>query len=389
MPEAGGPRVSDATLRDSLHMAGCELTPADVTAIATQLVAVGVDQVEVGIVSRQARGDLPLIGAALDAIGAGRTLSVILVRDRAQVRHDLDLARQLGCRAVMLSIPVSPEHAELKLGSPSRRLVMTTARRCIEMAKERELEVVYTAEDGARTDPAFLEEYAAGGADAGADRLRLAETVSVLRPRECGELVGRVVGAAGAMEVEMHSHDMFGLAVANAIAAADAGAAWISATVNGLGERGGNTPLAQVLVLLRLYYGAEHRDLTGLTALSMQVAERFGVAASPTAGPTGALSYAYEAAGQLRRPRAFEAVAAELVGNRRQVRVRGRIKASLLRACLPEELLVDVDVEALAAALARGAGDPATPPLDAEALATRARELGPQFRTSAITESKE
>jgi homocitrate synthase NifV len=385
MRETTGPKVSDATLRDSLHMAGCELTPADGAAIATELAGVGVDQVEAGIVSTTARGDLDLVRTVHDAIGPARTLSVVLVRNRAQVADDLALARELGCQAVMLSIPVSPEHAQLKLGSPSRQLVLTTARRCIATAKELGFEVVYTAEDGARTDPAFLEEYAAMGAAAGADRLRLAETVSVLTPRSCGELVGRLVAAAGAMEVEMHSHDMFGLAVANAIAAADAGAAWISTTVNGIGERGGNTPLAQVLAVLRLHYGATHRDLSRLTRLSQLTADRFGIPASPTAGPTGDLSYAYEAAGQLRRPEAFEAIDPDLVGNRRHVRVRSRLKPSLLRACLPAELLADVDVDALADAIAGAASEPSTPPLGVDELAARTGELRHAFTTTTTT----
>jgi len=373
MPEPTGPLVSDATLRDSLHMAGCELAAADAAAIATQLVGVGVELVEVGIVSTEARADVPLVRAVHDAIGPERAMSVVLVRDRAQVQGDLKLAREIGCRTVMLSIPVSPEHAQLKLGSPSRRLVLTTARRCIETAKALGFHVVFTAEDGARTDPAFLEEYAAMGAASGADRLRLAETVSTLRPGACGSLVARLVAHAGAMEVEMHSHDMFGLAVANALAAVDAGASWISATVNGIGERGGNTPLAQVLTVLRLHYGATHRDLGGLTELSMQVAERFGIPASPTAGPTAALSFAYEAAGQLRSPGAFEAVDPATVGNRRHVRVRGRLKPSLLRACLPDELLAGIDVDALACAIAAAAADPGGSPLGSEELEARAR----------------
>lgn len=375
MSDLRTPLVSDATLRDSLHMAGCELTPTDAAAIAAQLVAVGVELVEVGIVARTAPADIPLIEAVHDAVGSDRSMSVILVRDRAQVQTDLELAREIGCRTVMLSIPVSPEHAQLKLGSSSRQLVLTTARRCIAAAKDLGFQVVYTAEDGARTDPAFLERYSAMGAEAGADRLRLAETVSTLRPEMCGALVRRLIAYAGAMEVEMHSHDMFGLAVANALAAADAGASWISATVNGIGERGGNTPLAQVLTVLQLHYGAEHRDLSGLTELSMQVAERFGIAASPTAGPTAALAFAYEAAGQLRAPAAFEAVDPALVGNSRQVRVRSRLKPSLLRACLPQELLADVDVDALAHAIAQSAASPTGSPLGRDDLEAQVRHL--------------
>jgi homocitrate synthase NifV len=339
--------MSDATLRDSAHMAGVAFTPADATVIAALLRDVGVDAVEVGIVSRSDRGDVGLCRAVLDEIGAERSMTLVLARSRAQVRADLDVVVELGFRSVMVSIPTSSTHARLKLGTGSRRRILALAGAAIAEAKELGLHVTFSAEDGARTDPDFLAEYVAHGKDAGADRFRLAETVSVLRPADTERLVRAVVAAAPRVEVEIHSHNMLGLSVANALAAVDAGASWISCTVGGLGERGGNTPLAEVLACMWRFWADDRYDLAPLTHLSREVAERSGVGFGATAGVTSELGYAYEIAGQWRYPEMFEAVPAELVGSQRQVRVRDRLRPPLLQACLPSDLIADVDLESV------------------------------------------
>jgi homocitrate synthase NifV len=328
-------------------MAGVEFTPQDARVIAHLLVETGIDAIEAGIIAAGDVADQALLSAVLDTAGPDRTMTVVLARSPRQTRADLDRVIELGCRSVMLSIPASPVHAQLKLGSEDPKRVLSLASRVIAEAKDRDLTVTFSAEDGARTDPGFLEEYVGSGASAGADRFRLAETVSVLRPAQCAELVRRLVHASDGMEVEMHSHNMLGLAVANALAAAEAGASWISTTVGGLGERGGNTPVAEILCSLHLFWGDRRYRLDRLTALTRAVEERSGVASSLTAGPTGELSYAYEIAGQLSHPDAFEAIPAEAVGNQRRVRVRSRLKPALVRALLPSEVVADADVDGL------------------------------------------
>ncbi|WP_218952143.1 hypothetical protein [Amycolatopsis anabasis] len=339
------PRISDTTLRDSAHMPGVDFTPADGVAIAGLLRAVGVDLVEAGIVSTGDRADLPLLGAVLDHVGPDHVLTLVLARNRKQVREDLELARSLGCRAVMVSLPSSPVHARLKLGTDRPERILALARGVIGISKEMGLHTTFSAEDGARTDPGFLAEYVANGAAAGADRFRLAETVSTLRPDDTRRLAEVAVRAGAGIEVEIHSHNMLGLAVANALAAVDGGASWISTTVGGLGERGGNTPLAEVLTCLWRFHGVDRFDLTKLTTLTQEVERRSAVPLGATCGPTARFSYNYEIAGQWTHPEAFEAVPADLVGNQRRVRVRGRLRPALLRACLPPDLTGGLDLD--------------------------------------------
>jgi homocitrate synthase NifV len=325
-------------------MAGVAFTPADATVISGLLADVGIDAIEVGIVSSTDHADLPLCQAVLERVGPDRAMTLVLARTRKQVRVDLELVAELGFRAVMVSIPTSPSHALLKLGTDSRMRVMALAGEAIAEAKQLGLHVTFSAEDGARTDPDFLADYVAHGQEAGADRFRLAETVSVLRPSDTERLVRGVVAAAPGLEVEIHSHDMLGLSVANVLAAVDGGASWVSCTVGGLGERGGNTPLAEVLACLWRFHGDERYNLAPLTQLSREVQQRSGVQLGASAGVTAEFGFAYEVAGQWIHPEIFEAVPAELIGARRQVRVRDRLRPQLITACVPRELTDGVDL---------------------------------------------
>jgi homocitrate synthase NifV len=348
-------KISDATLRDTAHMAGVAFDTDDARVLAGLLCDVGIDIVEAGIVSESDRSEIPLVQAVVDVAGRARTKTVILARSRAQVEQDLGAALATGAGNVMLSIPTSPTHAMLKLQTDSERRIMTLAARSIEAAVEAGFSVTFSAEDGARTDPEFLERYVAAGAEAGADRFRLAETVSSLAPNDVAALIERLVAAAGPTEVEMHSHNMLGLSVANALAAADSGAAWISCTIDGLGERGGNTPLAEILCVLKVLRGEDRFDLSPLYDLSREAAARAGLRCSATTGPTAELSYQYEIPGQVRNPEAFELLPPEQVGNQRGVRIGSRLKPSLLEAFLPDDALEGADTAAVTERIRAGA----------------------------------
>jgi homocitrate synthase NifV len=120
--------------------------------------------------------------------------------------------------------------------------------------------------------------------------------------------------------------------VANSLAAYEAGAAWISATVGGIGERGGNAPLAEILTSLRVVYGDSRYDLTHLTALTAAVLDTrtTGLREGFMSGPTAAHAFAYELPGQLTHPSAYETIAPDEVGNRRHLRVRSRVTPPLI-----------------------------------------------------------
>ncbi|MEU1012777.1 isopropylmalate synthase [Streptomyces sp. NPDC005890] len=360
------PRLSDATLRDSAHMGGVEFGPKDATVIAELLVKTGIDLVEVGMVSGPDSKDADLVLATHEAIGPERSMTLVVVRDREQVKKALDEAERLGVRHIMYSIPTSEQHAKLKLGSPSAKFLNVLARSAISQAKERGFHVTFSGEDGARTPKGRLVPYVTAGFEAGADRFRLAETVAYLSPWQMEEVVSDLTAIDGS-EIEIHSHNMLGMAVANSLAAVRAGAQWISATVGGIGERGGNAPLAELLTSLRVIHGDTRFDLTHLTELSRVALRGAGLGSAFQSGPTTPHAFAYELPGQLSHPEAYETLPAELVGNTRELRVRTRLTPALVKWALSGSG-VDVDVEAFTAWLIERQERSGAPVLDQEAV---------------------
>ncbi|MEU6477852.1 isopropylmalate synthase [Streptomyces sp. NPDC047017] len=371
----GSPRISDATLRDSAHMAGVEFGPKDAAAIASLLVRTGVELVEVGMVSGPDSKDADLVLATHEEIGPERSMTLVVVRDRRQVATALDEAARLGVRHIMYSIPTSEQHAALKLGSSSAKFLTALARSAITQAKERGFHVTFSGEDGARTPAERLVPYVSAGFEAGADRFRLAETVAQLSPWQMEEVIGRLTALDGA-EIEIHSHHMLGMAVANSLAAVRAGARWISATVGGIGERGGNAPLAELLTALRVMHGDTRFDLTHLTELSRLALRGAGLGDAFQSGPTTPHAFAYELPGQLSNPEAYETLPAELVGNQRELRVRRRLTPALVRWALADSG-IDVDVDAFTPWLTERQERAGGPLLDRDAIRKAAVDFQP------------
>ncbi|WP_082403778.1 isopropylmalate synthase [Saccharothrix sp. NRRL B-16348] len=367
------PSVSDATLRDSAHMAGVEFGAEATAYIARLLVKTGVELVEVGMISGSKSGDTHMIEAAHEAVGPDKCLTLVVVRDRRQVAKALDEAKHLGVRSVMLSIPTSAEHAALKLASPSTKYLIAVANAAIDMAKERGFHVTFSGEDGARTERERLVSYVAAGFGAGADRFRLAETVAYLAPWQMYDVISDLTAIDGA-EIEIHSHNMLGMATANSLAAYEAGAEWISATAGGIGERGGNAPLAEVLTSLRVVYGDDRFDLSHLTALTDAALSGSGLGESFMSGPTTPHAFAYELPGQLSHPEAYETLPPDQVGNRRELRVRTRFTKPLIAWALSGSDL-DVDLDAFCTWLARRQEEDGRPLLDRDAIRKHATEF--------------
>ncbi|MGW7086652.1 isopropylmalate synthase [Streptomyces sp. NPDC054871] len=372
----GPTHISDATLRDSAHMAGVEFGSKDAAAIADLLVRTGVELVEVGMISGSGAKDADLILATHESVGPEHCMTLLVVRNRRQVAGALSEAERLGVRHVMCSIPTSERHAELKLGSSSLKFLQALARSAITQAKERGFHVTFSGEDGARTPADRLIPYVTTGFQAGADRFRLAETVACLSPWHMQEIIEQLVAIDGS-EVEIHSHNMLGMAVANSLAAVRAGARWISATVGGIGERGGNTPLAEVLTALRVLCADSRFDLTHLTELTQRTLKSSGLGDAFQPGPATPHSYAYELPGQLTHPEAYETLPAELVGNRRRLRVRSRLTPALVAWALGDSG-IHVDIDAFTTWLTERQAHQGNPVLDRDAI----RGAAADFSTS-------
>ena len=148
-------------------------------------------------------------------------------------------------------IATSDIHLKYKL-KKTQQQVLDEAVAAVELARRHVDDVEFSAEDGARTDPDFLEKISKAVVAAGARTVNIPDTVGYSAPEEYGALIGRIAKALGDCAiVSVHCHDDLGLAVANSLAAVEAGARQIECTINGIGERAGNCSLEEIVMVLK------------------------------------------------------------------------------------------------------------------------------------------
>lgn len=232
-------RVVDTTLRDGEQQAGLAFSAADKQRIARLLATAGVAAIEAGT---------PAMGEAeqdaLRGILAQQLPCPVISWNRAR-REDIDASLACGFEWVHISVPISEQHLMRKLRR-SRSWVLAQMAQTIPYARERGCRVTVGAEDASRGDPHFFLEVARMAAGLGAERIRYADTVGCMEPFAVYELLRRLQQCSP-IPIEFHGHNDFGMAVANTLAAIQAGLSWVSVTVRGIGERAGNASLEGVL----------------------------------------------------------------------------------------------------------------------------------------------
>lgn len=265
--------VDDTTLRDGEQSAGVAFNAEEKIAIARGLCELGVPELEIGI---------PSMGEeereVMRAI-AGLGLPARLLAWCRMCDSDLLAALDSGVSMVDLSLPVSDLMLKHKLGR-DRNWALGEVRRLVERARMAGLDVCLGGEDASRADLDFIVRIGEVAQQAGATRLRFADTVGVMEPFMMYEQF-RFLSKRLDMELEVHAHDDFGLATANTLAAVKGGATHINTTVNGLGERAGNAALEECALALKHLHGIDTGiDLLRLPSISEVVAKASGRAVS-------------------------------------------------------------------------------------------------------------
>src|SRR5678815_1160805 len=242
--------IFDTTLRDGEQSPGCSMTVPEKLRMARKLVDLGVDILEAGF-PIASDGDFE----AVDAVSREFPWAQVAALARC-CTLDVDRAAKALQHAkrprIHTFIATSDIHLKYKL-KKSQQQVLEEAAAAVELARRYVDDVEFSAEDGARTDPEFLEKVSKAVVAAGARTVNIPDTVGYSTPKEYGALIGRISKALGDCAiVSVHCHDDLGLAVANSLAAIEAGARQVECTINGIGERAGNASLEEIVMALHV-----------------------------------------------------------------------------------------------------------------------------------------
>ncbi len=324
--------IFDTTLRDGEQSPGVNLNTPEKVEIAHQLERLGVDRIEAGFPAASP-GDLAAVNAVANAV---KNASVIgLSRSREQ---DIDAVREAlkGAQdpCLHLFLATSPIHRQYKLRMDKDQ-VRDTARSAIRYARKYFDKVEFSLEDAGRTELEFIAEMTKMAIEEGAYVVNLPDTVGYLTPYEYGNIFKYVkenVPGVEKVQLSAHCHDDLGMATANALAAILNGADQVEGTINGIGERAGNTALEEVAMALETrqdFYGAKTSfTLSEIARTSRLVSKLTGMVVPGNKAIVGANAFAHESGihqdGMLKEKSTYEIMTPETIGLKESKLVMGK-----------------------------------------------------------------
>jgi 2-isopropylmalate synthase len=326
-------RIFDTTLRDGEQTPGVTITPDKKVQVAVKLDELGVDAIEAGfpVVSQGEMHAIRTIvkqGLKAEVCGLARTVEL-----------DIDAAIKCDLKYVHTFIATSDIHMQYKLKMTPEQ-VLEKAIKAVDYCKKHGLQVEFSAEDATRSNREFLLQVFKAVTDAGADRIDIPDTVGYRTPDYMAQIVKDVKGVTK-LPISVHCHNDFGLAVANAIAGTNAGAACAHVTINGLGERAGNASLEEFVMALEILYNKKHNIKTQLIyETSKFVSNTMGIIVQPNKAIIGENAFGHESGihthGIINNPLTYEPIAPELVGRKRWLQAGKHAGAHGIRVMLEE-----------------------------------------------------
>ena len=315
-------KIFDTTLRDGEQSPGCSMNLSEKIRLARRLQTLGVDIIEAGF-PIASDGDF----AAVKAVAAECREATVAALCRTTEQDILRAWEAVGGAArprLHTFVATSDIHLEHKL-KKSRAEVLKMTRDAVRLARTFTEDVEFSAEDATRSDLNYLCEVFAAAVEEGARTLNVPDTVGYTTPTEFRGIIEavreRVVGELE-VTISVHCHNDLGLAVANSLAALDAGARQVECTVNGIGERAGNAALEEVVMALhvradRLPYTCNVQAVE-LYPTSQLLSEIIGFGVQPNKAVVGRNAFAHEAGihqhGVLSNPLCYEIMTPESVG---------------------------------------------------------------------------
>lgn len=348
--------VFDTTLRDGEQSPGATMNTEQKIEVARQLSRLGVDIIEAGFPAASP-GDLDAVRRiarevrGLTVLGLARTGITDIDAAWEAVQHAEDAS-------IHTFVSTSPIHMERKLRkSPDE--VVEMARAAVRRCKGYVSKVEFSAEDATRSDWDYLCRIFAAAIEEGATTINIPDTVGYTMPAEYVELINYVRNNTPGIEnvvISVHCHNDLGMATANTLAAVQAGARQVEVTVNGIGERAGNTSLEEVVMALKtrgeLYGNIDtHVDTTQLVPTSRLVSRMTGIVVQPNKAIVGANAFAHEAGihqdGMLKDRETYEIMTPQSVGWEESKLVLGKHSGRAGFNAKLVELGYDVDREKL------------------------------------------
>lgn len=314
--------INDCTMREGEQASTIKFSLKQKVELAEKLAELGVPQIQVGFAkSEEARNAIKEIKKQ----GLPLKLEAIVQTYKYQEGWYETFLKAVDCGADIISMIYPGSEVRYKyVEKVTHEEVIDYCKQAYYKIADQGVAVRMSFSDATRGNVDFLKRITSEMAGTGIDRIAISDTTGAIMPTAMKHLVSEVVKVAGDVAIQVHCHNDFGLAVANSLAAVEAGASIVDVTINGLGERAGNTPMDELVMSLLILYNHDLGIKTKLLyELSQLVSNQLKTPIPPRKPFVGVEAFAHKNSAHVKLTEdysfAFETISPDLVGNTRKI----------------------------------------------------------------------